>query len=86
MRPPVRNTPGARAVWRTQPRLALAFIGVGIFAWFILDRSWIRGNGIVAGELTAMSPIVQARLQELFVKCLDNVTNGQRLAEFYRHT
>ena len=37
---------------------------------------------MVAGELTAVSPIVQARLQQLFVHCLDRVTRGQRLAEF----
>ena len=37
---------------------------------------------MVAGELTAVSPIVQARLQRLFVHCLDHVTRGQILAEF----
>ena len=84
--PTVRTRAGARRLWRTQPRLALAFIGVGILAWFILDRSWIRGNGIIAGELTAESPIVQARLEHLFVKCLDHVSKGQRLAEFYNET
>jgi multidrug efflux pump subunit AcrA (membrane-fusion protein) len=57
-------------------------IGVAIIAGFATDRAWIRGNGIVAGELTAVSPIVQARLQRLFVRCLDHVTRGQRLAEF----
>lgn len=46
------------------------------------DRMWIRGNGIVAGEFTAVSPIVQARLQNVFVTCLDRVTRGRRLAEF----
>jgi HlyD family secretion protein len=46
------------------------------------DRAWIRGEGIVAGELTAIAPIVQARLQHLFVQCLDRVVAGQRLAEF----
>ncbi len=86
MRPPIRTRAGARRLWRTQPRLALAFIGVGILAWFILDRSWIRGNGIIAGELTAESPIVQARLEHLFVKCLDHVSKGQRLAEFYNES
>jgi multidrug resistance efflux pump len=57
-------------------------IGPVLLAGFAADRAWIRGNGIVAGELTAVSPIVQARLQSLFVKCLDHVTGGQRLAEF----
>jgi multidrug resistance efflux pump len=46
------------------------------------DRMSISGNGIVAGELTAVSPIVQARLQNVFVACLDQVRRGQRLAEF----
>ena len=36
----------------------------------------------MAFELTAVSPIVQARLDRLFVRCLDHVTTGQRLAEF----
>ena len=49
---------------------------------FVLDRTWVRANGIVAGELVAVSPIVQARLQKLFVRCLDHVTRGERLAEF----
>jgi multidrug resistance efflux pump len=53
-----------------------------ISAGFTADRAWIRGNGIVAGELTAVAPIVQARLQHVFVHCLDHVVRGQRLAEF----
>jgi len=48
----------------------------------VADRAWIRGNGIVSGELTAVAPIVQARLQRLFVNCLDRVVRGQSLAEF----
>lgn len=57
-------------------------IGAAILAWFAADRAWVRGNGIVAGQLTAVSPIVQARLERLFVGCLDHVKRGQRLAEF----
>jgi multidrug resistance efflux pump len=71
-----------RRLWRLRPRTMLFTIGVAIIAGFATDRAWIRGNGIVAGELTAVSPIVQARLQRLFVRCLDHVTRGQRLAEF----
>jgi len=56
-------------------------ITAAIIAAFAADRAWIRGNGIVAGELTAVAPIVQARLQHLFVHCLDHVVRGQRLAE-----
>jgi hypothetical protein len=29
------------------------------------------GNGVIVGELTAVSPIVQARLQKRFMHCLD---------------
>jgi multidrug efflux pump subunit AcrA (membrane-fusion protein) len=83
LRPPVRTRARPRRLWWIRPRSVLAIIAVAIFGWFILDRSWIRGNGIIAGELTAESPIVQARLERLFVKCLDHVSKGQRLAEFY---
>jgi multidrug resistance efflux pump len=83
LRPPVKTRVGARRLWRVQPGSAIVIIGVGILFWFVLDRSWIRGNGIIAGELTAEAPIVQARLERLFVKCLDHVSKGQRLAEFY---
>ncbi len=57
-------------------------IGLAILAAFAADRTWTRGNGLVAGELTAVAPIVQSRLKQLFVRCLDHVTRGQRLAEF----
>ena len=83
MRPPVRTRAVGRRLWWIRPRSVLIVVGIAIFGWFVLDRSWIRGNGIVAGELTAESPIVQARLERLFVKCLDHVSKGQRLAEFY---
>jgi len=83
LRPPVRTRIGARRLWWIRPRVVLGVIALAILGWFVLDRSWIRGNGIVAGELTAESPIVQARLERLFVKCLDHVSKGQRLAEFY---
>ncbi len=46
------------------------------------DEAWISADGIVAGALTAVSPIVQARLQNVFVKCLDRVVRGQPVAEF----
>lgn len=77
--PPVKYR---RRLWRVRLRTMLFAIGAAILAVFAADRAWIRGNGIVAGELTAVSPIVQARLQQLFVHCLDHVTRGQRLAEF----
>jgi multidrug resistance efflux pump len=62
--------------------MLLILAGAAMLAYFITDRLWIKGNGIVSGELTAESPIIQARLQHLFVQCLDHVTRGQRLAEF----
>ena len=71
-----------RRLWWIRPRSILGLLAFAILGWFALDRSWIRGNGIIAGELTAESPIVQARLERLFVKCLDHVSKGQLLAEF----
>ena len=65
-----------------RPRTILLMVIIAIIAAFVADRTWVRSNGIVAGELTAISPIVQARLQRLLVNCLDHVTRGQRLAEF----
>jgi multidrug resistance efflux pump len=81
MLPPVK-TRRVRRLWWVRPRTILLAIGGVVIAAFAVDRTWIRGNGIVAGELTAVSPIVQARLQRLYVKCLDHVTRGQTLAEF----
>jgi len=83
VKPPVKMRIGDRRLWRIRPRTILFVVGAVIAAAFISDHLWIRGNGIVAGELTAHSPIVQARLERLFVKCLDHVKRGQRLAEFY---
>lgn len=72
-----------RRLWRfSLSRAALFAIAAAIAAGLAADRAWIRGNGIVAGELTAVAPIVQARLKRLFVSCLDHVVQGQRLAEF----
>src|ERR1700694_5567974 len=71
-----------RRLWRIGPRTILFTIGAAILAGFAADRAWVRANGIVAGELTAVSPIVQARLEQVLVKCLDHVTRGQSLAEF----
>ena len=80
--PPVRIRRSARRLWWVRPRLILFVIGAAIAAGFAVDRVWIRGNGIVAGQLTAVSPIVQARLEQLLVQCLDRVTRGQRVAKF----
>jgi multidrug resistance efflux pump len=60
--------------------LIATLLALGGYLW--MDWTWVRGNGIVSGELTAQSPIVQARLERLYVNCLDHVTRGQRLAEF----
>jgi multidrug resistance efflux pump len=79
--PPVKIRP-ARRLWWIKPRTILVAIIAAIALAFVLDRTWVRGNGIVAGELVAVSPIVQARLQKLFVRCLDHVKRGQTLAEF----
>ncbi len=60
----------------------MLLIGAVLLGTFVADRAWIRGNGIVSGQLTAVSPIVQARLQKLEVNCLERVMRGQRVAEF----
>jgi multidrug resistance efflux pump len=80
--PPVKTRIPSRRLWLVRPRNVLFALGALLVVWLVADRLWVRGNGIVAGELTAVSPIVQARLQQLLVKCLDHVTQGQRLAEF----
>jgi multidrug resistance efflux pump len=70
-----------RRLWR-RSRLVLFAIGAALIAGIGFDRAWLRGNGIVAGELTAVAPIVNARLKRFAVHCLDRVVGGQRLAEF----
>jgi multidrug resistance efflux pump len=80
--PPVSTRKRARRLWWIRPRTILLIIFAGIIGAFVADRAWIRGNGIVAGQLTAVSPIVQARLHRLLVQCLDHVKRGQQLAEF----
>src|SRR5271165_2115755 len=82
LRPPVKVGAAPRRLWWIRPRSILLFVALAVLAAFVVDRLWIRGNGIVAGELTAESPIIQATLKRLYVKCLDHVTRGQRLAEF----
>jgi multidrug resistance efflux pump len=79
---PESNRKRARRLWWIRPRTILLIIFAGIIGAFVADRAWIRGNGIVAGQVTAVSPIVQARLQRLLVDCLDHVKRGQQLAEF----
>ena len=70
-----------RRLWR-RSRLVLFAIGAALIAGIVVDRAWLRGNGIVAGELTAVAPIVSARLKRFVVHCLDHVVRGQRLAQF----
>jgi multidrug resistance efflux pump len=70
-----------RRLWR-RSRLVLFAIGAALIAGVAFDRAWLRGDGIVAGELTAVAPIVNARLKRFLVHCLDRVVKGQRLAEF----
>ncbi len=82
MLPPVNARKPGRRLWWIRPRTILFVIFACLLAAFGADWAWIRGNGIVAGELTAISPIVQARLERLFVVCPDRVKRGQKLAEF----
>src|SRR6202453_2026265 len=79
---PPAKVNSSRRLGRVRPRTMLVVAVAALALAFVLDRTWVRANGIVAGELVAVSPIVQARLQKLFVRCLDHVTRGQRLAEF----
>ena len=76
------RSPPKRLWWCLRARATLFAIGATIIAAVIADRAWIRGNGIVSGELTAVAPIVQARIQRVLVNCLDRVVQGQHLAEF----
>jgi multidrug resistance efflux pump len=80
--PPVNARKPGRRLWWIRPRTILLVIFAVITTAFVTDRAWVRGNGIVAGQLTAISPIVQARLQTLLVQCLDHVKRGQQIAEF----
>ena len=82
MKPPTRVRVANRRLWWIRPRTVLiaTLLALGGYLW--MDWTWVRGNGIVSGELTAQSPIVQARLEHLYVNGLDHVTRGQRLAEF----
>lgn len=79
---PSRPPTSSRRLWRVSARTALLIIALLIVLAFATDRIWVRGNGIVAGQLTAIAPIVQARLKQVFANCLDHVVRGQRLAEF----
>lgn len=79
---PVSSRTTPRRLWWLRPRTMLLGVGLAFVVGFAFDRIWIRGNGIVAGELSAIAPIVQARLKQVFVRCLDHVVRGQNLAEF----
>ncbi len=74
----------ANSIAPRRSRRKLFLLGFAILAAgaVVGDRAWTRANGVVAGELTAVSPIAEARLQKLFVNCLDHVVKGQRVAEF----
>jgi multidrug resistance efflux pump len=82
MKPPEKVRIVKRRLWWVRPRNILIVICLALAGYIWMDWTWVRANGIVSGELTAESPIVQARLERLSVKCLDHVTRGQRLAEF----
>ena len=81
MIPPTTRS-SRRRLWLIRPRTILVLIFTAIAVAFVADRMWVRGNGIIAGELTTVSPIIQARLKRLLVHCLDHVTRDQPVAEF----
>jgi multidrug resistance efflux pump len=47
----------------------------------IAQTCWIRGDGLILDGATAVSPIAQARISKVMVRCLDRVSAGQPMAE-----
>jgi multidrug resistance efflux pump len=54
---------------------------VTVAALAVLDRAWIRAEGLVVGESTAVSAIARTRIVRVHAKCLDFVAEGAPLAE-----
>jgi multidrug resistance efflux pump len=79
-----KPTPSPSAASRPGGRRKIFLFSFGLLALLgvLVNRAWLRADGIVAGELVSVSPIVQARLTNVLVHCLDHVTKGQRVAEF----
>lgn len=87
-----RSLPGPRNAARTRaagrrPRkwlrrsAVLGLLAVAVAAAVALDSAWIRAEGQVVGEATAVSAIAQTRIVQLHAKCLDFVAEGAPLAE-----
>lgn len=56
----------------------LLLIGAG---FILADRAMLAADGIIAGDLTAVSPILTTRVTRLHAQCLDRVEAGAILAE-----
>jgi multidrug resistance efflux pump len=54
---------------------------LGAAGYAVMDRALLAADGVVAGDLTAVSPIAQVRLTRLHAQCLDRVREGDMLAE-----
>jgi multidrug resistance efflux pump len=73
---------GARRRWKWLRRSAVAGLVIVVVAGLAaVDRMWIRAEGLVVGESTAVSAIAQARIVRVHAKCLDVVAAGAPLAE-----
>jgi len=63
-------------------RSAIVFLLFASIAGFTaLDRMWIRAEGLVVGDSTAVSAIAQLRIIRLHAKCLEFVSEGAPLVE-----
>lgn len=66
-----------RALWRA---IAVLLLGAAVVAALIVSASWLRGEGMIVGELTSVNPITQMRVKKVLVECLQPVRHGQVLA------
>jgi multidrug resistance efflux pump len=72
----------ARRRWKWLRRAVVVVLVIVVVAGLAaLDRMWIRAEGLVVGESTAVSAIAQVRIVRVLAKCLDVVTEGAPLAE-----
>lgn len=78
----LRSGPARRhSAWRVLRRVCvLLLLGAAALATLIINDSWIRGEGMIVGELTSVNPITQMRVKHVFVECLEPVHTGQVLA------
>lgn len=61
--------------------LIFTCLAVGAGALFLADRIRLDAEGVVAGELTAISPLAPVRITRVHARCLDRVEAGQPLLD-----